>query len=80
MTWQPFENAPKDGSRILACGTWAHNYAVVSWGKFGDDDEYVGWRFGDDKNDPMHYRQWHYLTHWMPLPALPDNSRGNAGA
>lgn len=79
MTWQPIARAPKDGTNILVT-SGGYNYAVVWWGDHdAADSEWgqtkhtpnFGWLFSDGHNDPLWYRAWPSLTHWMPLPEPP---------
>jgi hypothetical protein len=70
MNWHPIETAPRDGTEVLVCRTYAHNrpeYAVAhnyddgnGWRDVGD----IGWAgmYGGEDNQP---------THWMPLPPPP---------
>lgn len=78
MQWMPIETAPKDGTHILAHGTYQwEDYAthqksgivVVAW---YDAD---GW--GDScwvlvNANP--YRDKCQPTHWMPLPPPPESA------
>jgi len=64
MDWQPIETAPKDGRWILAAST---EYAAVkiSWNFHHKD-----WaRHGDKDAEPV----LHQPTHWLPLPAPPED-------
>lgn len=66
--WRPIETAPRDGTEVLVCRTYAHNrpeYAVAAWnGEEWRDMGDIGWAgmHGDEGNQP---------THWMPLPPPP---------
>lgn len=78
--WQPIETAPKDGSMFLV---W------VNATKFGEDDEgrqfeqdcsqvdFAEWRTEGDigwVNYFAHpFADQEYVTHWMPLPAAPND-------
>lgn len=71
------ENAPKDGTKILACmgGYWT----VASW----DDDRYGKkprpyWSSELGRVMGVTWERENQPTHWMPLPA-PPTSEGNAG-
>ena len=76
MDWQPIATAPKDGTRILATVSNAHEPGVdiVFWS--GDR-----WLVGDpdswwDRKDHG-ITEWHdSLTHWMPLPEPPASLKG----
>jgi hypothetical protein len=57
MSWQPIETAPKDGTPILLWTYWEH-YAVGAW-------DGTGWYDGQ--------YSWSDATHWMPLPASPED-------
>lgn len=76
--WQPIETAPKDGTEILACGTWYQ--AVVHWGQLNEENVPPGWLHHDGKNDPMWYRMGYALKYWMPLPPLPNSTSPSAPA
>jgi hypothetical protein len=70
--WQPIETAPKDGTPILGYSPNARGMAVsmppiavVEWVDLGEG------RFGISHDDGAgsDFRP----THWMPLPAAPDD-------
>lgn len=63
--WQPIESAPKDGSDVLLSSPHWHGDVVVGCWSF------EGWRDREDsdKLEP---------THWMPLPAAPENAEGRS--
>lgn len=74
--WQSIENAPKDGTRILACRLYDDgdfNITTTSWGICSaQQDGFVAnsgkpwWRaYGEEKLIPT-------PTHWMPLPEPPS--------
>lgn len=63
MDWLPIESAPKEG--LLIATGWNHDtpgaerhYAVV----WLEDGEFID----------THGAIYGYLTHWMPLPAPPE--------
>ena len=68
--WQDISTAPKDSTPVLVYGpsdevAWDYeggvNCAVMRWGKYGWEAFYSG----IDLLTP---------THWMPLPAPPEQS------
>lgn len=53
---------------------------VIYWGDINAADSEYGtmpheanwlWLMSDGHNDPIHYRGWTRLTHWMELPDAP---------
>ena len=67
MDWQPFETAPQDGTYILIAGSnFDGGMAVVHW-----DD---WWYLDDGKNFEIALRHEDGVTHWAPLPPLPDEA------
>lgn len=74
--WQPIATAPKKhGHEILVCAPG--RMAVVEWlareaVMHGDEEDFIsGWYLSDGHNEPIWYRNWPYITHWMPLPDPP---------
>lgn len=66
--WQPIEKAPKDGTMILVyTPDPSEPIAAVTWEEY--DIEY--WHVHDRKFEPRPLRR-SAPTHWMPLPAAPD--------
>ena len=70
--WRPIDTAPQDGTEIIALfalrsldgkRTWIHDF--VHW---RNGNGYPGWY------DPRggHWKH-HQPTHWMPLPAPPED-------
>lgn len=73
-SWQPIETAPKDGTRVLVA-TKAAVY-IAKYGEYRKEDSYFyGW-YEYDCDDPWYSTdfQYHPLTHWRPLPELPEAS------
>lgn len=80
MSWQPIETAPKDGTYILAWGSFSEQVApnliwVTKW------VESSGPKMEDAGNGlyrKVHVSGWGtypcnlYATHWMPLPTPPE--------
>ena len=70
--WQPIETAPRDGSGVLLAldyGGRGYRY-VAHWHRelgLWARDEVASAVF------PSHMQNW--FTHWMPLPAKPEESR-----
>jgi hypothetical protein len=66
-SWQPIENAPKDGEDILVWGP-SLGRLVVSW-----DEECASSQGGDfpwmTLDGPSYFKD--AFTHWMPLPEPP---------
>ena len=71
--WQPIETAPKDGTRILAYGNHLLNaeqtWATVIWQDYSKG-------FVCDPNEATEYDpEVSIITHWMPLPASPEQPK-----
>jgi len=72
--WMPIESAPEDAHAILGfSGMWRGNpeIAVYEAMRFGSSKQFGGWAVPGDHegyHDPP--------THWMPLPAPPENADG----
>lgn len=77
MRWQPIDTAPKDDTRILACGRpgvfivrWSHKAQFEAfnthpgWQVFECEDGFYSWAFDPET-----------LTHWMPLPKPADEAQ-----
>ncbi|WP_159953150.1 DUF551 domain-containing protein [Rhizobium sp. 18065] len=63
--WRPIASAPKDGSDLLlSAASWHGDVVVGCW-------SFEGWRDRDDTDalEP---------THWMPLPAAPNENEPDA--
>lgn len=70
--WENISTAPKDGSLVLA---WRHDWERPDW---------VRWRFNyrtettfwnNDGEDDSYENQTEPPTHWIRLPALPEESQ-----
>lgn len=72
--WRPMNDAPKDGTRILA--TDGKTIIVTRWGKL-NHIPVQGWLFLEVPIDPEDYEQWN-PTHWMTLPTPPTCSASGA--
>lgn len=76
MEWQPIETVKEEhGVEILVCEP-NRTMAVVEWldpKNFAWPDPWTkpGWFISDGHNDPIPYRNFVYVTHWMPLPPFP---------
>lgn len=72
--WQTMESAPKDGTKIIGCKQFEKTGAGHI---IGGDVATVEWLWHDELND---VGAWHRgggfdvygLTHWQPLPSLPN--------
>lgn len=64
--WQPIETAPKDGTRILG---WSSGDGVCIVA-FGDTPRRTRWY----ENHPLGRLPIKQPTHWMPLPAPPEDA------
>lgn len=76
--WMPIDQAPKDGTPIIACGLYADRTDLgvhprtVRWKVYHPNAPGKGtWRnhLGHKEN---------FLTHWIPMPGSPEN-HGGAG-
>ena len=67
--WRDISTAPKDGSRFVATG---HNYGLYSEVRHACVAQWFRgcWIEASDWNETSELK---YLTHWMPLPSLPDD-------
>lgn len=61
--WRPIEDAPKDGTWILAWRPSTSLPIVVRWAKFYRNTEDWGWRGDNDLP--------YLVTHWTALPVPP---------
>lgn len=61
-SWQPIETAPKDGTHILIFGTFDNMLYPKEEQVVGQYSR--GWWSGN--------RVLSHVTHWMPLPRLPE--------
>jgi len=80
--WQPIDTAPKDGSQLLLfCGDYEPPFFVGSftWIDLPKDHEdyWEGWSFSEEIL-ANHCGAEPEPTHWMPLPATPDQASGAA--
>lgn len=66
--WQPIEIAPKDGTNILVADAdgWV---GQVFWQKRWYNENRPGWMIA---NCDEEYGDYITATHWMPLPAPPN--------
>lgn len=65
--WQPIDTAPEDGSDVLVWGTL--NSMLVSDNSWHVAAYNRGWWSGG--------KTMSHLTHWMPLPEIPDAPADN---
>jgi len=71
--WLPIESAPKDGTRILACGGDCDELQLVAW----LNDSSISWKKAMAWCSPDSWQDEHggystySPTHWQPLPAPP---------
>lgn len=67
--WQTIDSAPRDGTGILACINHPRLYSpcMVFWANYHPNSKgKETWRTAMIGGNKMEY-----VTHWMPLPALP---------
>lgn len=75
MKWQPISTAPKDGTPIFACIKGecytGHGFlpVCVRWGTFHPN------AVGKETWRASHGYKVAHLTHWMPLPAPPKETK-----
>ena len=62
--WRPIETAPKDESSILVYAR--HGFYVAFW--------FEGWLAVDDNKHGPYPLRGPSPTHWMPLPAPPEEA------
>lgn len=75
MTWRPIDSAPRDGTPILACSTYANRSDIGAHPRTVRREIYHPnapgegtWRnkFGHKEN---------FLTHWMPMMDSPKETK-----
>lgn len=66
--WKPIDSAPKDGSIILAWSEDMDEVLAIVWA----ESRGGSWRLAGCSS--LELGSWGQPTHWMPLPAPPDNS------
>ena len=77
--WQPIETAPKNGSTFIGWSKYWDEPLTVAWssrlGRFVSrwDGVEVIEAAGDSWAD---YKNPNPLSHWMPLPAPPQETQG----
>lgn len=74
--WKPIETAPKDGTPILILDwLFEKNIPKVSIAYWGEDERGGAWCDYRYWEDPDEEHGWEYeeVSHWMPLPELPEN-------
>lgn len=71
--WRPIESAPKDGTWVL--GYWP---TVCPQDRINTMQWYVSVFDGSYWMDAGNHLDWLEPTHWMPLPALPQDKRASA--
>jgi len=67
--WEPIDSAPKDSTSIVLFIPDYGDEIVMGWsddGKTWEIEEGLEFKVEDD---------WHYPTHWMPLPQPPEDAR-----
>ena len=73
---QPFETAPKDGTRFLAKGYWngdgTPHVCIASWGSFMSDGTGFHWIYEGCLGNMRPENITVTFTHWAPLPSLDD--------
>lgn len=75
--WQPIASAPKDGMSILIFGPWRRPRRTAFWGMASDwnrsypQERGPGWVVGTQ----ILHQHGPLPTHWMPLPAPPEEPR-----
>ena len=71
MTWQPIKTAPRDGQFFI--GANAKESIICNWPKQAQIDYAPGnWRRGRKEWVGSFIPTKSPLTHWLPLPNLPD--------
>ena len=81
MDWQPIETAPKDFTTILGYAVGADNrplHALIAWGcpkcVFRSDMSTLHCDHPHEWLGHMAARYGVTFTHWMPLPAPPQDT------
>jgi hypothetical protein len=73
--WRPIESAPRDGRAVLLCG----NYGQVVLARYYEK-EVNGPNSPVQRGNGFWAESWddkvYKPTHWMPLPAAPENKGG----
>lgn len=68
MKWQPIETAPRDGAQIIVLGA-DRQAAIAEY--YRAPDGFCAWEVYHDADGNRSFLV-DPLTHWMPLPELPE--------
>lgn len=80
MSWQPIGTAPRDGTHVLVCSVGKYESGEMSVARWdgvhwqGLVDGFEAVRYMSDFG--TEYLEHECPTHWMPLPAPPENGDG----
>jgi hypothetical protein len=66
------DGLPAAETPVLACVDGEVRTAVVWWEYPGHEDSFESYRYWDDPHNEGQAWEFDDVTHWMPLPALPE--------
>ena len=65
---------PKVETPVLILHAGKVRIGELRWDYPGYEDTYQAYRYWDDPEDDGQAWEWNDVTHWMPLPALPEST------
>lgn len=80
MTWRPIETAPQNGTTIdlwirYVEGEGGYRITNARWDR--ESGQWQDWAPGDCGDMGWRQLDWqHLITHWMPLPEPPADTKG----
>ena len=66
------EGVPNEEIPVLIIINGKIRIGEIRWEEPTHEDTYQAFRYWDDPDDDGQDWEWQEVTHWMPLPALPE--------
>lgn len=67
------DKLPDDETPVLIVVNGAIRIGEIRWETPSFEDTYKAFQYWDDPIDDGQHWEWHDITHWMPLPKLPED-------